>query len=309
MKIELMNDSHLEKILKIDQDAFQRDEPRTVSNLKGLREGDPEGCFVLMDGNDLVGYSFNKTMGEEGYLGPVGIQPSLHGRGWGQKVIQCSLDYLKSRCNVIGLEVRPELGSNIGLYHKMGFHSAFPSLILEVPENFKIQKETSEENEDEKRCRTWDYNLDIYSEMPENRREKLLDKIELWTLHDLKGISYRKDLELILAGGGEIIIISQDTEPMGFLAYYSIVFLHLWGAMKPTAYQKDFLRKGLHFFRNKNPQGEVLLEVNTRYQDLVNILLDEGLIIRKSVNRMLLNGFEGEYLEKSPDFVMRAWHA
>lgn len=309
MKIELMNDSHLEKILRIDQDAFERDEPRTVSNLKGLRAGDPEGCFVLMDGNDLVGYSFNKTMGEEGYLGPVGIQPSLHGRGWGQKLIQRSLDYLKSRCNVIGLEVRPELGSNIGLYHKMGFHSTFPSLILEVPENFKIQKETSEENEDEKRCRTWDYNLEIYSEMPENRREKLLDKIEIWTLHDLKGISYRKDLELILAGGGEIIIISQDKEPMGFLAYYSIVFLHLWGAMKPTTCQKAVLRQSLQFFREINSQEEVLVEVNTRYQKLVDLFIEEHFKINKSVNRMLLKGFEGQHLNKSPDFVMRAWHA
>ena len=76
-----MNDSHLEKILRIDQDAFQRDEPRTVSNLKGLREGDPEGCFVLMDGNDLVGYSFNKTMGEEGYLGLWAF--NHHFMGWG----------------------------------------------------------------------------------------------------------------------------------------------------------------------------------------------------------------------------------
>ncbi|WP_321423102.1 hypothetical protein [uncultured Methanobacterium sp.] len=30
-----MNDDHLEEILKIDQNAFQRDEPHTVLNLKG----------------------------------------------------------------------------------------------------------------------------------------------------------------------------------------------------------------------------------------------------------------------------------
>ncbi|NYB52952.1 MAG: GNAT family N-acetyltransferase [Methanobacteriaceae archaeon] len=314
MIIKLMNDSHLEKILEIDQSAFQRDEPRTVQNLKGLREGDPEGCFVLLDGKEVVGYSFNKTMGDEGYLGPVGIQPSLHGKGWGQKLIQKSLDYLKSHCKVIGLEVRPEAGNNLGLYHKMGFHSAFPSLILEVPEKFQIQPKKSRINiSDENSCKDInyhiEYNVELYSHLPEDRKKLILDKIELWTGNDLKGISYKNDLDLINAGDGDIIIISKDDEPLGFLAYYSVVFLHLWGAIKPTRCQKDILREGLHFFRKINPQGEVLIEVNTRYSDLVDFLMGEGFKIRKSVNRMLLEGFEGEYLKKSSDFVMRAWHA
>lgn len=310
MKIELMNDDHLEEILKIDQNAFQRDEPRTVLNLKGLREGDPEGCFVLKDGTNLVGYSFNKTMGEEGYLGPVGIQPSLHGQGWGQKLIQHSLDYLKSRCNVIGLEVRPEAGNNLGLYQKLGFYSAFPSLIMEVPLKFEIQQETFEiDNTAENGCGRDSYCLELYSHMPENRRKRVLDEIEIWTRHDLKGISYRKDLELINAGEGDIIIISQNNEPLGFLASYSIVFLHMWGAIKPGTKEHDILKEGLQLFREINPQGEVLLEVNTRYHNLVDILINEGFKIRKSVNRMILKGFEGEYLNKSPDFVMRAWHA
>lgn len=309
MKIELMKDSHLEKILEIDQAAFEREEPRTVSNLKGLREADPEGCSVLMDGVDLVGYSFTKTMGEEGYLGPLGIQPSLHGQGWGQKLIQRSLDYLKSQCKVIGLEVRPEAGNNIGLYHKLGFHSSFPSLILEVPKNFPIQQGISERDNVDENEGMGNYNVEIYSEIPEDRKKLFLDKIELWTKYDLKGLSFRKDLELINTDDGDIIIISHEDEPLGFFAYYSVVFLHLWGAIKPITNQKDVLIEGLHFFREINPQGEVLLEVNARYHDLVYILLDEGFKIRKSVNRMLLKGFEGEYLEKSPDFVMRAWHA
>lgn len=305
-----MKDSHLEKILEIDQDAFQRDEPRTLRNLEGLRQGDPEGCFVLMDGKDLLGYSFNKTMGEEGYMGPVGIQPSLHGKGWGQKLIQCSLDYLRKRCKVIGLEVRPEAGNNLGLYHKLGFHSSFPSLILEVPEKFQIQHETSESDDgDENRCEKNIYTTELFSQMPKNRRKKFLDEIESWTRYDLKGISYKKDLELINAGDGDIIIISKNDKPMGFLASYSIVFLHLWGAIKPTTCQQNILREALNFFREINQQDEVLLEVNTRYHDLVDLLMDEGFKIRKSVNRMLLKGFEGDYLKKSHDFVMRAWHA
>jgi hypothetical protein len=305
-----MKDDHLEEILKIDQNAFQRDEPRTLLNLKGLREGDPEGCFVLMNGTNLVGYSFNKTMGEEGYLGPVGILTSFHGLGWGQKLIQHSLDYLKSRCNVIGLEVRPEAGNNLGLYHKLGFYSAFPSLIMEVPLKFEIQQKAFEiDNTAENGCERDRYDLELYSHMPEDRRKRFLDEIDIWTRHDLKGVSYRKDLELINAGGGDIIIISQNNQPLGFLASYSIVFLHLWGAIKPGTKEQDILKESLQLFREINPQGEVLIEVNTRYHNLVDILINEGFKIRKSVNRMILKGFEGEYLNKSCDFVMRAWHA
>lgn len=301
-----MKDIHLEDVLEIDQVAFEREEPRTVSNLKGLRERDPGGCFVLIDGTEILGYSFSKTMGDEGYLGPVGIKPSLHGQGWGQKLIQHSLDYLKGRCKVIGLEVRPEAGNNLGLYYKLGFHSAFPSLILEVPAKFETCK-TSEDNV--KGCDGNFYQLEIYSKIPKNQRKMFLENIEQWTRHDLNGISYRNDLEMINEGGGEIIIISQENEPLGFLAYYSIVFLHLWGAIKPNNCQKEVLLEGIRFFRDKNPDGEVLLEINTRYQNLADLLSEKGFKIRKSVNRMLLNGFEGDYLEKSADFVMRAWHA
>ncbi len=305
-----MNNSHLEKILEIDQDAFERDEPRNVLNLKGLREVEPEGCFVLMDGEEVMGYAFNKTMGEVGYLGPVGIQPSLHGQGWGQKLIQRSLEYLKSRCKVIGLEVRPEAGNNLGLYHKLGFHSAFPSLIMEVPKKLKIHQETSNEsNVDEDGCELNNYEVEIYSKISKNRKKLILDKIELWTRHYLKGVSFRNDLELINAAGGDIIIISKDGQPVGFLAYYNIVFLHLWGAIKPGTCQQDILKEGLHLFREINPQSEVLLEVNTRYYNLVDFLMEEDFKIRKSVNRMLLKGFEGDYLKKSSNYVMRSWHA
>lgn len=226
-----MKDSHLEKILEIDQTAFEREEPRTVSNLKGLREADPEGCFVLTDGMDLVGYSFTKTMGEEGYLGPLGIHPSCHGQGWGQKLIQRSLDYLKSQCKVIGLEVRPEAGNNIGLYHKLDFHSSFPSLILEVPKNFPTQQGISEKDNLGENEGMGNYIVEIYSEIPENRKKLFLDKIELWNKQDLKGLSFRKDLELINTGDRDIIIISNEEEPLGFLAYYSVVFLHCGGLL------------------------------------------------------------------------------
>lgn len=302
-----MNDNHLDAILKLDQDAFQREEPRTLQNLKGLRKGDPEGCFVLLDNGELVGYAFNKTMGDEGYLGPVGLKPSLQGNGLGQKLIKYSLNYLKGKCKVIGLEVRPEMGNNIGLYHKLGFHSVFPSFILELPE--KLEKEDSKQGRGNKSHCDMNHSIELCSKMPEDKINEILDQIDFWMQADLGGISYKKDLELINSGDGDIMVISENDSPIGFITYYSIVYLHLWGVIKPGSCKKDILMELLEFFRKINPQNEVLLEVNTRYRDLTDFLLENGFKIRKSVNRMVLKGFEGEYFKNSSDFVMRAWHA
>jgi len=307
MKIELMNDSHLEEIIEIDSMVFEREEPRTVSNLKGLREKDPEGCYVLLKDDVPVGYSFAKTMGQDGFLGPLGLHPSLHGQGWGKKLIKHSLDYLKRQCKVIGLEVRPDIGDNIGLYHKLGFHSSYPSLILEVPKTFQGHKETSSPNTSENGLKSYD--LELFSELSAVRKNRFSNRIELWTRHDLRGLSFKNDLELINDGGGDIIIISQNNEPLGFFAHYPVVFPHLWGVIKADDHQKQFLMAVLNFYRENNPHREFLISVNSRYNDLVDLLIGEELKVIKSVNRMLLDGFEGEYHEKSPNFVMRAWHA
>lgn len=307
MKIVLMNDSHLEEIIEIDFMVFEREEPRTVSNLKGLREKDPEGCYVLLEDDVLVGYSFAKTMGQEGFLGPLGLHPSHHGQGWGKKLIKHSLDYLKRQCKVIGLEVRPDIGDNVGLYHKLGFHSSYPSLILEVPKMFQCNKEISSPNASENESKSYD--IELFSELSADRKKLFLNKIEIWTKQNLSGLSFKNDLDLINHGGGDIIIISQDNGLLGVFAHYPVVFPQLWGVIKADNCQKEVLMAGLNFYRENNPQSEFLIGVNSRYNDLVDLLIEGGCKVIKSVNRMLLDGFEGEYNEKSPDFVMRAWHA
>jgi hypothetical protein len=70
--------------------------------------------------------------------------------------------------------VRPDIGDNIGLYHKLGFHSSFPSLILEVPEKFQSQKETSQLDADEPELIN-NYDVELYSEMSPDRKELIFE--------------------------------------------------------------------------------------------------------------------------------------
>lgn len=308
MQITLMEEEHLETIIKLDQLAFQREEPRSLENLRGLMMGDEKGCFVLMDGQELFGYSFCKTMGEEGYLGPLGIHPSIQGQGHGKKLILNSLDYLQSHCRVVGLEVRPEAGNNLGLYHKLGFHSTYPSLILKVPEKLPCPEGKANigvgVNQDLENLK-----VELFQPALDDRKESLMEKIDNWTRKEMEEVSYLKDLNLVIEGGGDILVALYNNEPVGFLTFYRSVFLHLWGAVKPHPIQDQILKEMLMLFRENHGPGEVLLEVNTRYHDLVDFLLGEDFRIEKSVVRMLLEDFAGEHLKKSQNMVMRAWHA
>jgi len=267
----MMGEEHLETIIKLDQMAFQREEPRSLQNLQGLREGDEEGCFVLMDDQELVGYSFSKTMGEEGYLGPLGIHLSLQGQGHGKILIQRSLDYLQRHCKVVGLEVRPEAGNNLGLYHKLGFNSAYPSLILRVPEKLSDPEKKANlkygVNQDDDNL-----TVELFQPPLNDGKETVLDKIDKWTRKELGGVSYLKDLNLASEGGGDVLIALHNDEPVGFLTFYPGVFLHLWGAVKLHPSQDQILKEMLMLFREIHGQGEVFLEVNARYHDLVDFL-------------------------------------
>jgi hypothetical protein len=73
-------------------------------------------------------------------------------------------------------------------------------------------------------------------------------------MQELEGLSFKNDLELINDGGGAIIIISQKNEPVGFLAYYPMVFIHLWEPLNPQLIKKEVLMKGLSFYREINHQ-------------------------------------------------------
>lgn len=296
-----MGAEHLEKIIKLDQMVFHREEPRSLQNLQGLRRGDEDGCFVLMDGRELVGYSFSKTMGDEGYLGPLGLHPPKHGQGLGQRLIEHSQDYLRKHCGVIGLEVRPESGKNIGLYHKLGFHPTNPSFIINIPESISFPEKHSPmvDNLDFEFCQ----------ELSGQKREIISKKIDIWSRRELRGVSFQKDIDLAVENGGKLIVTKEGNEPVGFLIFYPEVFLHLWGAVKPHIHQNQIIIEMIRLFRAVHGSGEISMAVNSRYQYLVDLLLKHNFKIEKSVVRMLMEDFEGEHLKKSSNMIIRAWHA
>lgn len=218
--------------------------------------------------------------------------PEFQDSGYGKNLITRSLDYLKLHCNVIGLEVYPELGDNLGFYYKMGFTSGFPSILFRFPDELSVQNK---------------FQITPLSKVPGESSSEIIQKIYSWTRNRFNGISYLEDLRGTLDLNGLILVAFNEDEPIGFLAYSKTLLPYLWGITKPGKAQKEILRELMAVFMQLNPARDVLVQVNSRYTNLINLLFEMDFKVYRSVNRMLLKGYEGNYFNKSNKIVFRAW--
>ncbi len=295
-----MEEDHLDQIIQIDEATFNRDEPRSINNLSAIRISDPDGCFVVMDSNRIVGYNYSKTMGEEGYLGPLGIIPKYQNKGLGKALILKSLEYLVENCSVIGLEVLPENGNVIGLYQRLGFNAGFPSYLFQISDRLKGEKSSLIGFEVKDAC-----------EFTSKEYDEVTDVIENWTRKTLSGLSFKKDLINTYQLDGEVLIAFNGEEPAGFLAYSKTLLPTLWGAVDSNMYdvnvQKEVMKELLFNFEELNGLKDVIVQISSRHHLLVEMIIGMGFNLYRSVNRMYLNGFQGHHLEKSDKLIMRPW--
>lgn len=76
---------HYPELSALDARCFKRAEPRSLTNI-AIRAGlDPDGCLAGMEDGRMVAYVFCRRFGSVGYLGPLGIEPELQGKGYGRK--------------------------------------------------------------------------------------------------------------------------------------------------------------------------------------------------------------------------------
>jgi GNAT superfamily N-acetyltransferase len=295
-----MEEEDLEEIIRIDETTFKRPEPRSIKNLSALRMSDPEGCFVLKDESKVVGYNYSKTMGNQGYLGPLGIIQSYQNKGLGKALITKSIDYLIKNCNVIGLEALPENGNVIGLYQRMGFTSGFPSYLFQISEEFNIKKLNSSELSITNACK-----------LPSSEYDSIIKDIDKWTTSSYNGLSFRNDLDATLKLNGDILVVIHEDKPVGFLAYKKDLIPTLWGAVDSNIndikLQREIMELLILQFNDLNGFEDVIIQINSRYNVLVDILFEMGFKLRRSINRMYYNGFEGKGFKKSNQLLMRPW--
>jgi len=297
--IVCMHPQDFESLIEVDKICFERKSSRSMRNLQLLTFNDLEGCFVAKKGDDIIGYVFSKTFGKESYIGPIGVLPEYRKYGIGKKLLDATVLHLKAKgCSVIGLEVLPEKCDNIGFYYRLGFKTVYPTLMLEASRNSQYI--------DIPGVKT--INLSLLSQ---TEQDFVVNKIRECTLTQLNGVDYSNDIRTTVGEKGNVVVALENDNPIGFFAYCELCFPYVWGAVGRHKYRNDIIRKAIFELACLNPKKELLLGINTVYNDVVNVLIDSGYRIKKSINRMLLN--DGEYpgyLHKNDYFVvLRAWYS
>lgn len=81
-----------------------------------------DGCFVMVENEQLIACAFSHTWGKVGWIGPIGVMPRSQLQGYGKQITQKCIEFLQLKgCTTIGLETIPRSYRNLGLYCKLGF--------------------------------------------------------------------------------------------------------------------------------------------------------------------------------------------
>lgn len=291
IEIDIMRDEYLESIQYIDRIAFEREKARSTKNLIALRITDFEGCHVLLKDGSVIGYSFTKTLGKTGYIGPIAILSQNQGSGFGKILIQTSINYLKKKCDIIGLEVLPEKGRNIGFYYSLGFISVYPTLIMKVKRPKFISRK---------------YEVVELTSMDHKLQADFVKKIDEWSTLYLDGEKYGRDLKAAIKLNGRIFVVTNGQSILGILSYCNTLMPHAWGVVNTDDYNavyNDLVSCCLNSFE----MNEITVAVNSRYNLAVNMLNKNGGNVVRSINRMVLNNFAGDYGIESEKICFRPW--
>lgn len=288
IKIEPMKPADFQEIARIDEAIFNRDgQIRPVENIAALFCHASAGCFVAKN-SGVVGYVFSKILGDVGYVGPLGVMPKYRGGGLGKQMIEQSVQFLKNAgCKTIGLETRAEIADNIGLYMAMGFRPA-PITLSFVP---KQSPQTS-------------LSQDVYGkyEICPKEADLFFHKVT-----KASGIDLGPDFRFCENNGpADVYFVKNHGELNGFLAYTPILYPHVWGGFINHFSNQDFmaLYKKL---QQKNLGESLAVRANSRYTSLYK-LIGRSFNAERCLVRMLLNGYEGDFLnETEAAVVLRSW--
>jgi ribosomal-protein-alanine N-acetyltransferase len=115
-----MQADDLDRVAAIEALAYEFPWSRTIFNdcLRAAYE-----CVVLVDADAIIGYGVLSTGADEAHVLNVCVEPPLHGKGHGRRIVRRLLDIARwHRAERVYLEVRPSNPRAIALYDSMGFN-------------------------------------------------------------------------------------------------------------------------------------------------------------------------------------------
>jgi GNAT superfamily N-acetyltransferase len=78
-----------------------------IDRTRYFLDEDPAGCWVAMDGDDLVGFAFAQNRGRFWFLWTYGVLPSHQGRGTGRRLMDAVLAHADGRPGMFSASIHP----------------------------------------------------------------------------------------------------------------------------------------------------------------------------------------------------------
>lgn len=124
MVVRTMNKSDLDFAIQCTLSEDWTSEDGWV--FEGFLNFEPGGCFVAQEGDRLIGICIATSYDMSGFIGEFIIVPEMRGRGYGKKLLEHALNYLRDRgVHRIYLDGVPRA---VSLYERAGFQKICRSL-------------------------------------------------------------------------------------------------------------------------------------------------------------------------------------
>ncbi|MDP2859155.1 MAG: N-acetyltransferase [Bacillota bacterium] len=292
---------YFEAIARIDAEGFGRNEPRSHLNLQSLVDTSEGLAFTYLHQREPAGYIFSRRLGETAYIGPLGVRADVQDKGVGRMLMLASMDGLRTRSQIIGLEVRPHNVKAIGLYARLGFVNTYPSLNFPVPGCSELDRLVERDG-------TGTTRLVEFEDIVATRNAGAVHDIARFTFEEFGDIDFSMDLAWALGEGNGWVIVARGPggKVSGFMALVPELLDMVWGAVSEhSGYGAAAML--LRELRRRAPERKMLLRVNARYVPLCSFLASSGFRLSGVTSRMLLEGFQGDSLLPSNKLMLRAW--
>ena len=154
-----------------------------------------------------------------------------------------------------------------------------------------------------------DVSLKNASDMGELEFSNVLNGIKKW---DLNQIDFHHEYcSLTQELGGNILMAFNGEDPVGFLAYSQTLNPIVLGAVNNTNLnlnlQREIFKILINNFSPIKNCNDAVLQVNSQYDVLVDLLIEMGFKLYRSINRMYLKGYDGNNIEKRNELIMLPW--
>jgi ribosomal protein S18 acetylase RimI-like enzyme len=284
---------------------------RTIEELRYSTSIDPGANLVAVSAEGaLVGFVFARVWGNIGWFGTFGVPTQFQGLGIGKALVSHTVERLRSRASIVGLETMPESGANIGLYVRAGFTVGFPTVILEYP---LLREAPNLGQVDPGETVAW-------SDQDTGSRLRLVAAAREVSDAILPGLDYTVEFEAIETHGfGETFFSVGNEGVDGFAILRTTPFrrhdtsgrgyIHVM-AIRPGADYEKVLRSLLRQMLQRAAAvglTRVVTGLSARYQDALELLLRSGFTSLRAAIRMVDRESSPEIFQTSPAVNLSRW--